>query len=277
MWFLQPKSRTYRFLIFVQSFILLSLIGVPAQTKEASKAKRKNVLIFQQVNQTLGPMTLYLADDAAKFVALKGEFSITAKAPTWRVVAYSHSQNKGMELSLDQWTLSSGLGLMGSHIKFIRGTRSVVKDPILKMDCLLVQTRGTPEKEYAGSDEPLLFRSAKKKEVVKNRYKCTTSVAVRSEAQKFLSGIYSQDEFGGVPLELARDFSDGSVETTYFTTAASNTKINDDFFVYPKGFNKAPGMKELLITKKQEANLKDYFDVLLAPDSTTNSNKKPPH
>lgn len=152
-----------------------------------------------------------------------------------------------------------------------------MKDPILKMDCLLVQTRGTPEKQYVGSDEPLLFRSVKKKEVVKNRYKCTTSVAVRSEAQRFLSGVYNQDEFSGVPLELARELSDGSVDRSYFTTAASNTKIRDDFFVYPKGFNKAPGMTDLLITKKQEANLKDYFDVLLAPDSTSTPNKKPPH
>ena len=80
----------------IQSIILLSVFA-SAQAKEPSNARMKDVLVFQQMNQTLGPITLYIADDAAKFSAHSGDLVLVSKAPAWKVVAFCKSQNKGAE------------------------------------------------------------------------------------------------------------------------------------------------------------------------------------
>jgi hypothetical protein len=254
--------------LVVLSVLFYSNLCVPTFSKDAAKSIKEDVTVIQQVNQALGPMTLYISDDAAKLVAEHGQLILITKAPTWKVVALSVPRNKGIAYTLDEWKESRGLGLMGTKDNFSLGVRQVARNPILKFDCVVLRLKGKPEKAFLGAEEPMLFRSVQKKVIDTHCYSFTKAVAFNKEIETFFSGIYNQPNHEGLPLELTTYYTDGSTDRTYYTKSVTKSTINRDFFSYPTGWTKASGLTEVLISKKQQANLNDYFDVLLAPDSS---------
>jgi hypothetical protein len=261
-------SPAFATVLIILSVVFWSNLCFPAFSKDAAKSFKEDVTVIQQVNQALGPMTLYISDDAAKLVAEHGQLVLITKAPTWKVVALSVSRNKGIGFTLDEWKASKGLGLMGTKDDFLHAYRQVLRDPVLKLNRVVLDLKGKPEKVFLGSDEPMLFRSAQKKVIDKHRFVFTKDVPFNKEVETFFSEIYNQPNHEGLPIELTTFFTDGSTDRTYYTKSVTKSTTNRDFYSYPTGWTKASGLTEVLISKKQQANLNDYFDVLLAPDSS---------
>jgi hypothetical protein len=253
------------------AFITLLLI-VPAGIAPAARSESSDqVWIVRQSNQLLGVVTLYIGQDRAKLTARNGELTMTCCAPNWNVVVYRKSDNVGVNVPLEQW-YRNGFRLMNPRTSLDKGKHENTVDPDLKIDCQELVLK-TADRLY-GVDDPTVFRSSKKTFMREIRYKCTRSIPINKNVDKFLTGVFNVPDLDGIPLALTYFCTDGTIEKPYGTLSLKKGQSPSSFFTYPKGYA-ATALNQILISKHSQSQMQAILDAVVNEESTTNNNKTP--
>lgn len=258
--------------LFSSAWLALSLLTVAAGT--CASASPIEVWEFKQQTENLGPVTLLLSADAAKFVANNGEFVIVARKPDWKVITFNKVENLAYETPINKWP-SSGLKVFNGRSELLFGKRSTYYDPVLKVN--LVQFDTPMQGRFYGSNDPAIFRAAEKKQLSSIRLKVFSNLPVNDEQKKFLHGVYTLPYASGIPIEQASLTTDGSVTYSYRSLAISKKKMDSATFNYPTGYKVTSDKISVLVTSKQKKRFEDFLDAFTddAASEKAKAEKKP--
>jgi hypothetical protein len=246
-------------------FLTLLLI-VPAGIAPAARSEScDQVWIVRQSNQLLGVVNLYIGQDRAKLTARNGELTMTCCAPNWNVVVYRKSDNVGVNVPIEQW-YRNGFKLMNPRTSLDKGKHENTVDPDLKIDCqeLVLKT----DNRLYGVNDPTVFRSSTKTFTREIRYKCTRSIPLNKNVDKFLTGVFNVPDLDGIPLALTYICTDGSVEKPYGTLSLKKGQSPASFFTYPKGYATTV-LNQILISKHSQNQMQAILDAVVNEESAT--------
>jgi hypothetical protein len=234
-----------------------SAVSAKGTTPRAAKEK---AYVLRQTNTYFGPVTLYIADDGAKFAVDNGEMFVMCAAPDWKIMMFRPDSKHGMCTTLEDWS-KHGFGIMNPRVPLSRGQQSKSVAGDLKVPCHVV-TAQTGKRLWATND-PLVFRQSTKVDIKKVTYKCTDGIVLRPEIRAFLSGMYSVHDFGGIPLELRYDLSSGSVDQVYHTVSLKQDNVPKSVFDYPQQYVRLSSRADFIMSGKRQSQFKDLADTLL--------------
>lgn len=259
----------YKISTSIRKLIVLLLLGLtcassqqnPANAHEMSDSQKtksnggNNLLLVKQKSDKLGASELYISDRGVKFIARNGDFVAMCAAPSWRAVIYSKSRNIAYSCShaeMNQKTLK-----LFNHPP---AKRAVVSHNPYKSLNLHIRTITEDGKlEPKGSDDSLLFQQRKHKAFSSIRFSCADQVPIEPQVQDFLNWLFNADHIPGIPLELTRNYTDGSHETQYETISMSKAPESANFFTYPNGYNRTPKPIDIFIREDPRSTLEDLF------------------
>lgn len=251
------KGRGHRAVLFAA----LSNVVVMLTTCGCLPAPAAPVEVYEVKQKTdhLGPMSVFVSSDAIKLVATNGDLTVVARSPTWKVVAFNKPENCALEVPLDNWP-HDGLKMFKGNTAVVAGQLSTVYDLLLKTKVFQRERKLTGR--YFGTDDPAIFRAAKKKELAGVRVRCAMNIPLSQAQRKVIQGIYSIPYCGGYPLEYATLTTDGAIDFTYRTFGVVKSKVDSTFFAYPSGYKRTDHRFEVFVTNKQKERFKDFLETL---------------
>lgn len=252
--------------VWQRQFVLASCIwlasnavgSVCLKPAQAAASAKVDVWEIRQQSDQLGPVVVYVCPTGVKFTAEKGGFSVFSKSPTWKVIGYNDVEHTGYEISIDEWP-KHGLKMFNSQNDMQDGVKSVFHDPLLKMD--LLQSQVKVSGRYFGSEDPALFRSAKKTSLAAARLRTATQIKLDKNTKKVVEGIYSLPYSGGFPVEFTNLTTDGGARSVYKTESIKQAKVDPAIFNYPKNYRAVKDKFDVYVTHKQRKTFEEFLDV----------------
>ncbi len=220
------------------AFMLLTLLpfalyGIPGQGKVPAKAQTvtESVWVAKQVNNYMGPTTLYVSDHAVKFVAQGGDLIVVGREPDWECVIYRTKEGVIGKQSLEKLR-EHGLQLFKGRTALSYAPRISDYDRILRQPCYRIvgRTRG---RSFEAND-PAIFRSTHKVSEREVHFESTSKIQLPPKVMQFLAGLYRLSDREGIPLEQSYLLTDGSTLKEFYTTSLEKEQLPNTFFDFPR-------------------------------------------
>jgi hypothetical protein len=238
--------------------LILSLQGAawasPSANETATKSAR-HVLVVRQKTESMGPIELYLSDQAGHFSARGGELTATCAAPDWNLVFYSKRRNLAFVASRAKMQQKS-MGIF-HRPPLEQGVRRRQRDSQLKLDTLKVTIDGSADPE--GSNDLVIFQARKSKRFKEIDFVVADHISLNPNIQIFVNWLYDQSVFPGVPLEQKKYYTDGSASTVYRTTSITHADQPASLFEYPKGYKRTANFLEVVLSEDAKSTLEHLW------------------
>lgn len=239
--------------------LILSLQGAawasPSTKSETTTKPLRNVLVVHQKTESMGPIELYLSDQAGHFSARGGELTATCAAPDWNLVFYSKRKNLAFVASRAKMQRKS-MGIF-HRPPLEHGLLHRQRDSRLQLDTLKITIDGSAEPE--GSNDLVIFQDRKSKRFKEIDFIVTDHLSLNPNIQIFVNWLYDQSVFPGVPLEQKKYYTDGSAATVYRTTSITHADQPASLFEYPKGYKTASSILEVVLSEDAKSTLEDLW------------------
>lgn len=216
----------------------------------------KDVVVVHQNSQAFSKSDLYLSENAVRFVARNGDAIIASNAPTWDIVVYSKSKNKGWTKSAAE-ARKDGLGFLAGGLN-TNGGKIVACNEVLfgnKITKIVVLPGPLGHK----SRDTFLFQERNTKVTRDTTLKVATPCKIKPAVQDFIRWMYNFNKFAGVPLESKTTYQDGSTVITYFTTSIEHVSKPASYFALPSNYTKVSDTLEVLISDEAGSIMEDLW------------------
>lgn len=212
--------------------------------------------MVHQETDLLGPTDLYISDTGARLVARKGDISAVCAAPSWHILLHCKSRNLGYSVSKNK-VQKKAMHIFSSPIHLRYGHCVKERDPILKVRLSQVTVDGGLDRN--GASDPFFYQNRQRQQLKEVHFKITDQFKLKPEVQNFVNWIYNQDYYPGIPLEMRKDFRDGSSSTPYRTTSIKSCAVPPSYFVYPTGYKITANHLEVLVADDARTTLEELW------------------
>ena len=233
------------------------LVSCPCRsTASRGETVLSNVIVVHQNTDLLGPTDLYISDNGARLVARKGDISAVCAAPSWHILLHCKSRNLGYSVSKNK-VQRKAMRIFTSPIHLRDGHCVKERDSILKLRLTEVTVDGSLDRN--GASDPFIYQNRRRQQLKEVHFKVTDQFQLKPEVQNFVNWIYNQDYYPGLPLEMRKDFMDGSSSTTYRTTSIKTCAMPPSFFAYPTDYKTTANHLEVLVADDARTTLEELW------------------
>lgn len=212
----------------------------PGHSSDKAVGPKVDVWVLEQQNNQIGKMTVYASQNAMRMRIGNTGGNIIAKAPDWRVVAFNTQDKTVFEVSYDQFIKQELPGLLATT-DYFQG-RKLKPEPLnFKGWSALKVTAPTPQGNV-GMMMPSY--SGVGKDTSKATSQSVTVIASKdspadAHAMAIIKAIFRLPKFGGFPLFVVFNYTDGSTGVTLRTFSMAKEKVATSFFTCnTKGFER---------------------------------------
>lgn len=227
-----------------------------AQTKPAQvSGATYKVWEFKQRHYQLGDIDLLVAPDGFKLVNAGTEYSIVAKAPTWRVVVFRPRTKTAHDHTYSEWcqngfaSLTSKLGAMSK----IEDLDPLAGKPVPTMYA------GVKALHYIYPRATRKTLSAAARAARTSDYWMAVDVPTAKQTTVILEKFFKLEMLDGIPL-CHKVFGGKNVKVYIDTSACNEVAVGSDAIAYPRGYKQVSTDFEVLMDPNQTDDFNDFAE-----------------
>lgn len=232
-------------LLFVVSATLL------CGTLPVHAAGKKQVWRIEQLNESEGPVTIFVSDDCVRFSVPDQNIVCLASAPKWDVVSYNPKEKLINQLPLTKW-IPDGFRLFGKgHLDFSKlksRARSIWQGhPVEEITTAVTQSDPLKEKLemfYQESEGRSLEFNAE--QFVYEKF-----IALSPVQRAFFSAFYGTPDGSGLLLQRTRLYPGGRRDVALRTLSCRKVSVSASQFSYPKNFKTVLAVSDVTMDKRK--------------------------